>query len=530
MPRLTPEQAAKLKARLTPEQLEEQRYKRLMYSDFHAFLTEAWPYVDPADYVPNWHAELICKNMEKVASHDITRLMVNVPPGTSKSTIMCVMFPAWLWLTQPHKAYMFVSYGLDISRRDATKTRILVESEWYNNLIPKRYGPNKNEKWTLDGRGIDMFHTSERGFRMATSVGGAIMGFRADYIVVDDGQQADEYVTPETQEKTWSFFTKALSTRVKDERSSCFVVIQQRVAEGDLAGRILERDNEHARLKTPNWQPYVKVILPAEYEPRFHSDGDPRTVPGELLFPERMPKYVLDFKRQSMGEAAYAAQYRQDPVAAGAGIFNLDRVSFWYDPELGIPEPHREVNKDGVLLKCAQVALPLEEDINWNNECMSWDTSFKGTAGADFVAGQLWKLWKNKCFLIDQVHKRMGFSETKAEILAFGRKYPTCLAKYVEEAANGAAILDALKDEVHGLIPIKPEGGKLSRANAVAPLFDAGQIVLPHPVQFPWVLDLLAELRGFPRARHDDQVDALTQALPRLIEGDLSWFENLGKM
>ena len=139
--------------------------------------------------------------------------------------------------------------------------------------------------------------------------------------------------------------------------------------------------------------------------------------------------------------------------------------------------------------------------------------TFKDGDDTDFVVGQVWGRKGAALYLLDQVRRRMGFTDTVAAFRALAAKWPGATRKLVEDKANGPAVIDALKHAVPGIIPVEPDGSKTARAHAVTTFFEAGNVLLPHPEHCPWAREYVAELTQFPGAPHDDQVDATTQAL-----------------
>ena len=158
--------------------------------------------------------------------------------------------------------------------------------------------------------------------------------------------------------------------------------------------------------------------------------------------------------------------------------------------------------------------------------------TFKETTSGSYVVGQVWARVGGQFYLVDQVRARMNFPATCAALRSLSAKHPDAAAKIVEEAANGAAVIAALTREVSGLIAVKPAGSKESRLAAVSPFFEARNVFVPDPGIAPWVHDWIEELTTFPKAAHDDQADATSQALVRLgfgpapmqeDDGDLDW-------
>jgi predicted phage terminase large subunit-like protein len=147
----------------------------------------------------------------------------------------------------------------------------------------------------------------------------------------------------------------------------------------------------------------------------------------------------------------------------------------------------------------------------------SWDMAFKAADTSDYVAGQVWLRRGADVFLLDQVCRRMSFVETCQAVRAMSARWPQATAKLVEDKANGPAVISALRRQVAGFVPVEPEGSKFARASSVAPFVEAGNVHLPAVELAPWVDGLVEEAAGFPAAAHDDQVDAMSQALIRLL-------------
>ena len=146
----------------------------------------------------------------------------------------------------------------------------------------------------------------------------------------------------------------------------------------------------------------------------------------------------------------------------------------------------------------------------------SWDMAFKDKATSDYVVGQVWGAKGADRFLLDQLRARMDMPATKEAVRRCRSAWPKAAAKLVEDKANGPAVIQELRHDVEGLIEVTPEGGKIARAHAVSPRPSRAMSILPHPAMAPWVEAFIEEAAAFPNGRHDDQVDAMTQALNRL--------------
>ena len=185
-----------------------------------------------------------------------------------------------------------------------------------------------------------------------------------------------------------------------------------------------------------------------------------------------------------MGAYAYAGQYQQRPSPAQGGIIKRN----WWQYYQQTP-PRFDIVVE------------------------SWDCAFKATAQADFVVGQVWGKVGANLYLLDQVRGRFSFTETQDAIRNLSAKWPQAHAKLVEDKANGPAVIDSMRNAVPGLIPVDPQGGKVVRAQAVSVDIEAGNVWLPDPTVNPWITDFVEECAAFPNGAHDDQVDAMTQAI-----------------
>lgn len=242
----------------------------------------------------------------------------------------------------------------------------------------------------------------------------------------------------------------------------------------DLCGRLLEKDKD-----TKKWE----VI---EY-PAIATHDEPHRKKGEALHPERYPLEELLRIKSDVGSRDWEALYQQRPTIDGGAVFKEEWIKYW-------------------------TTLPNSFD----TMIISWDMAFKATDTTDYVVGQVWGRKGADCYLIDQVRDRMSFTDTIHEFVKLSNKHPRAFKKLVEDKANGPAVIDVLKKEIQGIVPIIPKESKVARAYAVTPMWEAGNVYIPSPLIAPWVKDYKTELTNFPVVAHDDQVDATTQALREL--------------
>ncbi|HLZ93658.1 MAG TPA: phage terminase large subunit, partial [Candidatus Acidoferrum sp.] len=208
---------------------------------------------------------------------------------------------------------------------------------------------------------------------------------------------------------------------------------------------------------------------------------------GDLLWAERLPQSFLDSQRVGMGSWAFNGQYQQRPAPLDGGLIKRQWVRFYRQ----LPEKFEFM-------------------------VQSWDCTFSGGNDNDFVAGQVWARSGGKYFMLPyRTYERLDFGPTMAAIKSCHAKFPQAHAVLIEDKANGPAIISELQKEIPGVVAVNPEGGKLARAQATAPLWESGSIELPDPQAFgiTWMEDYLHNMCAFPKAAHDDDVDATSQAL-----------------
>jgi predicted phage terminase large subunit-like protein len=453
---------------------------------FHAFVKMAFPHVETGEeYVDGWHVEEMCNHLEACWRGELRKLAICVPPGCMKSLVTSVFFPVWCWIRAPAIRFSAISYDSGLTgARDGGKIVKLIKSDWFR----ARWG----DRVVLPtDPATGMIKTHGGGFRLATSVGGPYTGQHVHFEIVDDPIKPKD-LTKTKLEEVARWRTQTAETRVlpfREGKPGARVYIMQRLHEDDLIGQIA---------KDPSW---TVLRFPMLYEADVPCvtkwGGDRRTEEGELLWPERFTEEIVTSRMRTMGPRNSAAQYQQRPTPDGGLIFNADTF-----------QTYRTAPS-----KMDQIV-------------MSIDATFKGADTSDYVCIQVWGKKGPEFYLLDMTWKRLSFTATLDAIRAMARKWPQARAKLIEDKANGPAIIDTLRKEISGIIPVNPEGGKEARANAVEPYFSAGNVYHPDPsgcipnpersvdpVVYDWVDAHRHELTTFPFGKHDDSVDACTQAL-----------------
>lgn len=469
MPALTTEQR-KAVAKLAREEL-----ARRSFRDYVV-------HVHRGNYSHFRHTEFICDALEPIAKGEQRFLMIEMPPRHGKSMTVTESFPSYFIANNPDKRVIAASYADSLARKFGRLNRQKVEEygkTLFDVVISSVNAAQNN--WGIAGK---------RGGMIATGIGGSITGEGADLLLIDDPfKNAEEANSNTIRDKVWAEWESTLSTRL--HKGGSVIVIMTRWHEDDIIGRLLERSPY-------NWQ---RLRLPAIAEDEDDALG--REI-GEPLCPELgFDEEWAKNKKIEVGSRTWASLFQQRPSPAGGNIFNRHWWKFYVPDE------------------ATRAKLGLSNDVAllpriWDKQAQSWDCTFKDTKTSDFVVGQVWGKKQANFFLLDQVRDRLNLPETMKAIRHLTEKWPAAKAKWIEDKANGPAVIQMLQDEISGLIAVNPEGGKEVRANAVSPLVEAGNVYLPHPSIAPWVNDFIEEATAFPNGKNDDMVDGATQALNKL--------------
>lgn len=447
---------------------------------FEQFVRLAWSQVEPNPLVWGWHMTIMCTVLQAVTFGQIRKLLINVPPGMSKSLIVSTFWPAWQWIHDPTRRMISATYAQGLSNKNAELHRDLVLSEWFQ----ERWGAQV-EIGKTSAKRVREFHTTARGWRFSTSVGGEVTGRHGTDLVFDDLVKAQDsegraVVDPKAIYKANDFWFKTMHTRRADAATTVHVGIMQRLHHEDASAQCLAKGG------------YTHLMLPMEYDPArkcvIDIPGlrweDPRTEPGELLNPARFPQDVVEEDRIAMGALTFGAQMNQNPTPREGNIFR----PAWFHIWTKLPRGLREI----ITVDCA----------------------FKDTKTSDFVCVQSWGVKNPNYYLIDQILLRANILKTMEMIADMKDRRPRSTGVYVEDKANGSAVMQILEDTIPGLIAWNPgTASKTSRAEAVAPLAEAGNVWVPDANESAWVQPYLTNMGRFPLIKNDDEIDATTMAL-----------------
>ncbi len=423
-------------------------------------------------YVQNWHVDALAAYLESCRFGDIKRLIINLPPRSLKSITASVAWPSWILGHKPCAKIICASYSQELAEKLALDCRMIMSSSWYRALFPDvRIIREQNSK--------RKFQTTEGGFRLATSVGAALIGEGADYIIVDDPQNFRQSQSFKNRESVIGWFEGSLLSRLNDKANGVVTLVMQRLHVDDLSGHLL-KSGRWDHLNLPAIAETVQVIECGKFS---YGRGE-----GEVLNPARESLETLENLKQEMGSIAFSAQYQQNPVPRGGGMIKAD----WFGRYRAYPSAARIIQ--------------------------SWDTGIKANSGADPSCLTTWAVADDALYLLDVYREKLEYPDLKRMAVLQAKKWcPHVIL--IEDKASGQSLLQDLKSDSHlPILPIKPTTDKVNRLSSALGLLESGRVRLPE--QAPWLPDFMLEVLTFPSARHDDQVDSLTQLLNWLRTSD----------
>lgn len=493
-----------MSARPLLERIEIEESKRACELSLYEFVRQAWRTMEPGiPFVPSWHIQIICEHLEAITSGEIKRLLINIPPRHSKSTIVSVAYPCWEWIRRPQEKYLCASYSGSLAIRDNLKARRLVTSPWYQG----RWGGIV--KLTGDQNAKQRFENDRSGYRIATSVGGTATGEGGSRLILDDGISTQDAQSDAVRASTLEWMDMAWSTRLNNPKLDAMIEVAQRSHQDDPSGH---------RLAQGGWE---HVCIPAEFDGevrknRVFVDGyDPRTMIGQLICPDRFgEKELTDLKKQ-LGEYGTAGQLQQLPAPAGGGILKTKHFQLW---------PHDR-------------PLPAFDYV-----VQSVDPAYTAKTTNDPTAFQAWGVFthgeKRGAMLLDCWADHLAFPELRAKLIdewhsVYGktdqRKGKKADILLIEAKASGLSLIQDLRQANLPATPYNPgSADKINRAHQASPILELDCLWIPEsgkeqgkPVT--WARDFIKEVESFPNGANDDQVDTMTQAIIFLRDG--GWFD-----
>lgn len=478
-----------------PLELQREINNRSLYE----FIQYFWHIVSPHKFSKNWHIELICKELERLANDVAFRrprendLIINVPPGTTKTITVSIMFPAWCWTKWFWMRFITASYTEKLALESAEYCRDLVLSDEFQTLYPEiSIREDKNTKSNFKivkrregqgGKGRPSQLISG-GSRFSTSVGGSLMGFHGDIIIVDDPINPQQAVSDIELPNVNRWMEQTLPTRKTSKEITPTVLIMQRLHQDDPSGHILSKEKENIRhICLPGEiKNFADFVRPPEAK-EFYID--------DLLDPNRMSWRALKDLEADLGQYAYAGQVGQNPVPPGGGMFKVDQLS-------------------------VMTSMPHQSQIV--KTVRYWDKAGTDNAGA-YTAGVKMSLLLGGKWLIEDIRRgRWGTDQREAIIKSVAEADGDRVHVWIEQepGSGGKESAEATIRNLAGFCVYadKPTGNKVFRADPFSVQVNNRNVILLTGI---WHRDFIDELRFFPNSTYKDQVDASSGAFQKLL-------------
>lgn len=477
----------------------------------YEFYKQAWPHMEGGvPFVDGWCLGAIAEHLEAIFKRQIKRLIINIPPRTSKSNLISIAFPAWVWMHKPEERFLYASYSTTLSLEHSDNCRRLLESSWYRAGWGHVFSldPRQNAK--------GFFRNDKFGYRIASSVGASNTGRGGSILVADDPNSVKDVESEVTREDTIRWWGQVFYNRLNNPKEDAIILVQQRSDENDISGYVIKNDENNE---------YVKLVLPMEFELErrsktivLHSTHgkrwcDPRTKERELLWPERFGEREINLFKKQLGSYGYAGQYQQRPSPAGGGILKEE----WFKP-------------------WDQKDLPQFECI-----LQSWDTALTSSETSCYSACTTWGVFKDKgeinnIMLLSLFKERIEYPDLRKMAIRLANNY---MDVYIEDPLIGRnspdiILIEAkvsgyslLSDLMRANLPVmkfdpNKHGDKVGRCRLVSHLMENGLVWLPtQPPHYEYytessALFIDAAVR-FPSSEVNDVIDSMSQAFIRLI-------------
>jgi predicted phage terminase large subunit-like protein len=467
------------------------------------FVRASWPLIDPKPFVPAWHIDAICDHLAFLALGEIRNLMVNIPPRFSKSSIVSVAFPAWIWTDEPALQFLCASYSSDLAIADARKMRRLVESPWYKARYP-------GVTLMSDQGAVESFANSHGGYRESISVMGTTTGKGGDIKIADDLHNAATIESAAHRKQAIEWHDNAFRSRNNDPNTVRNVYVGQRTHDGDIYGHVLAREEKF----------WTVLSLPMEFDParkcityRNKGEGpygepifkDPRTVQNALLCPDRFDEKITAREKAAVPLRTWNAQYQQQPEGSQGIIF---KRKYWRRWEW--PTWHKEYGKS---------ERPLPEVLA---VVQAYDTAFEQSEQDSFTVRTTWGVFehaevvrlpndkvregdpKMHGILLERRKWRPSFGELRDDAIASAKEWePDRIL--VEKKASGHSLIQELRRKELPVRAVKVVGDLVYRAHMASLPLEKGSIwYIPRN----WSKDLIEELARFPNVDFNDQVSS----------------------
>jgi len=426
----------------------------------------------------------VCREVDKfvvdVVAGKRPVLMLTAPPQHGKSSLISRCLPPYLFGRLSGNLdtvrIACASYALPLARRNTKDANSIMGEPVYRAIFPHTSLIGYNGVDNADG-----FEVPGGNGLKGIGVKGGLTGFSVEVGLIDDPtRDAEQALSPVQQDAIEAWYESVLMTRLQSRSGT--VIIGTPWSANDLLARVRRKMRDDSRLTLLS---FPALNLPGEigYNPEL---------PEGALVPHLHDEAKLREMKKHMSEFWWSALYQQTPLAEFGAIFSREHLQLYRRADL--PQQFQQI-------------------------VITVDATFKDGDASDFVAVGAWgKTADDRVWLIDFRREKLAFMNTARAILDMKKKHPRAMRIYVEEAANGAALLDMLKKHIVGLVGIPPLGSKEARSHAVSWVWENKSVMLPHPEEQPGIQPWIDEITSFPDtvSGHDDTVDCMALALQQL--------------
>ena len=465
-------------------------------TSLYKFLQIFWNEVSTDKFKENWHVEKLCQELEILAERVGDNkpkeydLIINIPPGTTKTIICSIMFPAWCWTKWPQLRFICASYSASLSLESAEKSRDLIRSDKFKGLYPElSIKEDKDTKGNFRVVKQVQVHagrvprTQLGGNRYSTSVGGTLTGFHAHILIIDDPLNPEQAASEKELENCNHWMEQTLPTRKTDKEVSATVLVMQRLHQDDPTGRLLEKKGKKIRhICLPGQiRDYKEFVQPPEMAAFYINN---------LLDPARLHWDILIEMEADLGQYGFAGQVGQNPAPPGGGMFKVDFIST-IDRIPGHAKVIRTVRY--------------------------WDKAGTQGGGAYTVGVKMSSL-TNGHFVIEDVKRgQWGTDKRESIILSTAEADGVDVRVFIEQEP-GSGGKESAQSTVRNLAGYiikadRPTGDKIFRADPFSVQVNNGNVML---MRGEWNKAFVDELRMFPFGTYKDQVDGGSGAFSML--------------
>lgn len=449
---------------------------------FYEFFLEFWETIEAVELVPNWHIKFLCDRLQQCfetwkRGESQPDLVINVPPGTSKSTSCTQLFPAWLWVVEPSMRIISSSYSGDLSTAHAVKSRDCLKSDKFQQYFPGLI------EFKQDSDGKTAYKNTKKGERYTTSTGGAVTGVHGDCIIIDDPINPKKAASDVERTTANKHVNETLSTRKTDKKRTFTILIMQRLHEKDPTGEWLKKKaGKVDHICLPGEE--SDLVKPAHLRAKYYMG---------LLDANRLDREALDKLRTDLGSYGYAGQISQNPAPDGGGILKRN----WFG---------KITYADFLQKYGTRPVWQFDADTAYTEDQENDPTGMLASCYIDNTlyireASQAWLELPELVKALPEFVKRNGYTpQSKLHI------EPKASGKSTSQTLRRTTALNIVEAPA-------PKDDKVTRVNNAAPFVEAGRAVL---IDGSWNEDFLHQCATFPKGEHDDMLDCMVQAIERI--------------